>query len=103
MFNNYYCSRCGAGYQWEQMTSTTEGNLLCPECLNQLHAKKETKRQCPVDGAEMQQLLVADIVLIDRCSECGGTWFDGGELEIVRKRAEDDNWYKGFIWGAVIG
>jgi hypothetical protein len=103
MFDDYYCSRCGAAHKWEQMTSTAEGNLFCPACSKLLDPNNEAKRKCPVDGAEMQKRLVADLVLIDKCSACGGTWFDKGELDVIRKRSEDDGWGKGFFWGWLLG
>jgi hypothetical protein len=85
------------------MTSTPEGNLFCPDCMGHLDVKNEPKRNCPVDGAEMQKEILVGLVLIDRCASCGGTWFDKDELDVIKKRAEDEAWNKGFFLGWVIG
>lgn len=103
MFENEHCVRCGAGHPWERMTSTPSGNLFCPDCWKQLDEKREAKRRCPVDGAEMRKRLVAEVVLVDVCAACGGTWFDKGELEVISKKSEDDGWGKGFFWGWLAG
>lgn len=103
LFENEHCVRCGAGYKWEQMTPTPEGNLFCPTCWQQMDAKREATRRCPVDGAEMDKRLVAEVVMVDACRACGGTWFDKGELKIIEKKAEEEGWGKGFLWGWVAG
>jgi len=41
--------------------------------------------ECPHDGGAMEKREVAG-VLIDRCTSCGGTWFDAKEL----RRVADD-------------
>src|SRR6185503_12984927 len=84
MAEEYNCLRCGKEYPWEQLTQTKEGNLFCAECWQQVTT--ERKRNCPVDNSEMEKHLVCDVVLIDTCLKCGGTWFDQGELDIIRKR-----------------
>jgi predicted amidophosphoribosyltransferase len=99
--NNYYCVRCGAGHEWGVMTSTPEGNLFCPSCWKQL--KTEVKRKCPVDGAEMQKRLVADVIQLDVCPTCQGTWFDKSELEVVLKKSKDEGWYEAFVLGWILG
>ena len=103
MFENEYCVRCGAGYKWEQMTSTPEGDLFCPSCWKQLDAKNEEKRKCPVDGAEMQKRLIAEAVLIDKCPVCEGVWLDKGELKVVQENSKDGGWSDGFFVGMLIG
>jgi len=40
--------------------------------------------QCPKCGAEFESVTCEDIE-IDRCSGCGGIWFDAGELEELRR------------------
>ena len=108
MFENEYCVRCGAGYKWEQMTSTPEGDLFCPTCWKQLEAKNEEnkneeKRKCPVEGAEMQKRLIAEAVLIDRCPVCGGVWLDKGELEVMQEKSKEDGWSDGVFFGMLFG
>jgi len=48
----------------------------------------EPIRKCPVDRADMEKKRVLDKFLIDRCRQCGGTWFDKGELKVVQEAAE---------------
>lgn len=97
----YNCRRCGAEHEWELMISTREGNLFCPTCWKQLTT--EAKRNCPVDGAEMKKRLVAEVILIDVCPVCQGTWFDKSELEVLLKRAKDDGSNWGFAFGTIFG
>lgn len=103
MSDKFYCIRCGAGHEWEQMTSTPEGNLFCPECWKRMDAAQEARRKCPVDGAEMEKRLVAGLILVDKCGTCGGTWFDKGELKVIRQMSKDEGWNKGFFIGWLVG
>jgi DNA-directed RNA polymerase subunit RPC12/RpoP len=96
---DFHCSRCGEGSKWEQMNATAEGHLFCPDCWSRIDAKHEPKRRCPADGAEMKKQLIAGMVLLDKCPECGGTWFDQGELDVIKKMWQDESWNKGFFWG----
>ncbi|HEY6804625.1 MAG TPA: zf-TFIIB domain-containing protein [Pyrinomonadaceae bacterium] len=81
----YFCFRCGAKYNWGDLTTSRAGNLLCLRCVEQL--ENEPVRKCPVDGTEMKKQRVLDKFMVDRCPECGGTWFDKGELKVVQKAA----------------
>ena len=103
MSDDYFCSRCGQGFVWERMKSTPSGNLFCPDCWPKIDAKSEPIRKCPVDGSDMQRLLVAELVLIDVCKTCGGSWFDKDELAIIRTRAKDAGWGDGFVIGWLVG
>lgn len=49
--------------------------------------KEEFWMRCPKCGSSLQEEQYAGVVLVDRCtsSDCGGVFFDGGELEIVLK------------------
>ena len=85
------------------MKSTPAGNLFCPDCWPKIDAKNEPVRKCPVDGSDMQKRLVAELVLIDICKTCGGSWFDNEELEIIRTRAKDAGWGDGFVIGWLAG
>lgn len=44
-----------------------------------------TARTCPRCAAEMETRLFGGVTL-DRCAQCGGIWFDGGELQAVVTR-----------------
>ena len=50
---------------------------------------------CPKCRSEMQELTTTTLqgeVTIDRCTECGGLWFDHGEAEILK-----DDWMSEFM------
>jgi len=51
----------------------------------------EPTLQCPRESAQLKGRVVAGKVLpfrIDECPNCGGTWFDRGELRQITKDAE---------------
>jgi len=102
MFEDFYCTRCGKGFKWAQMHSTQTGNLFCPDCWPKLDVQNEPKRKCPVDGAEMGKHLIEDLILIDSCRSCGGTWFDRAELEVIKKMSKDAGWNSGFVLGWLV-
>ncbi len=55
--------------------------MLCPRCQQVLRMRQ-------IDGVE-----------VDRCLECGGTWFDRDELRQARDAAEPDlNWMDFELW-----
>jgi uncharacterized protein len=69
------------------------------ELLDKLRQKAEAQRselvsknedaeywmRCPKCGSPLKEEKYGDVVLVDRCTtkECGGVFFDGGELEIL--------------------
>jgi hypothetical protein len=83
--DDYQCWRCNRDFKWEQLITTRAGNPLCSKCTDELN--NEALRKCPVDGADMEKKRVLDKFLIDKCSECGGVWFDKGELRVVQEAA----------------
>jgi len=91
MFDNYYCFRCKQAFKWEQMTATQSGTLFCPDCWQKVNPENEPKRNCPVDGAVMKKVFMADVLVIDVCPTCRGTWFDREELDFLKRRAHDQN------------
>jgi hypothetical protein len=50
------------------------------------HKKEDYWMRCPKCGSDLKEEKY-DAVLVDRCTakECGGIFFDGGELEILMK------------------
>jgi hypothetical protein len=48
--------------------------------------KKKSKEihwmKCPKCGSDLQEINYQN-VMVDRCNECKGVWFDHGELEIL--------------------
>lgn len=81
------CARCGQ----HRTLSTFEGIATCGACELALRADREETLACMHDGAAMRKEVIRHVV-VDRCPECGGVWFDGGELEIlgtILRRAAD--------------
>jgi len=44
-----------------------------------------TEIRCPADGSPMWEFSAGGI-LVDRCNQCGGLWFDAGELAAVMSK-----------------
>jgi Zn-finger nucleic acid-binding protein len=55
--------------------------------------------KCPQCSAQTRPVNVKSIKL-DRCPECGGTWFEKGELRLLkdRERHEDYRWIDVDLW-----
>ena len=52
----------------------------------------EIKRRCPICKKKMDKVEFENTgIIIDRCSEDHGVWFDSGELKSVLKSAEEEN------------
>jgi Zn-finger nucleic acid-binding protein len=51
------------------------------------NSKQEYWMRCPKCGSSLTEEKYADVVLVDRCGskDCGGVFFDGGELEMLMK------------------
>jgi hypothetical protein len=72
------CARC----ETRRTRRTFEGLPTCTVCELSLRASREETMRCQHDGAEMRKEVIEDVI-VDRCPECGGVWFDGGELEVL--------------------
>lgn len=81
------CHRCGV-----RTRNKADDAPVCERCAAEMtlavSAGAEDARSCPVDGADMRKE-IAHMVVIDRCSECGGVWLDAGELRLIREDAEE--------------
>jgi len=84
MSDDYNCARCGLAFKWEQLIQTPMGNLFCVDCWQAF--KNEPLRKCPVDNIDMKKEVVAEIIQVDRCTICGGIWFDKNELKVVQEQ-----------------
>lgn len=52
----------------------------------------EIKRRCPICKKKMNKVEFENTgIIIDRCSEDHGVWFDSGELKSILKSAEEEN------------
>ena len=72
------CSRCGD----RRTNRKFEGVLTCGECELAIKAEREDRMNCVHDGALMRKEVIEGVI-VDRCPDCGGVWFDGGELEVL--------------------
>lgn len=72
------CSRCGS----RRTRREFEGVPTCSECELGLKADREDRMSCVHDGAQMRKEVIEGVI-VDRCPDCGGVWFDGGELEVL--------------------
>ena len=102
MADDQNCFRCGKGYESNQLTSSPAGNRFCPACWAKINPRNETLRKCPAEGADMKKRVVADAVVIDVCTSCGGLWFDKGELEIIEKKSREMGWQEGFFLSVML-
>jgi DNA-directed RNA polymerase subunit RPC12/RpoP len=96
---DYKCSRCNQAFDWEELVQTPVGNLFCSDCWPKVDPQREPKRKCPVDATEMTKQVIRDVVMVDRCSTCGGIWFDKHELRAVQKMAKQAGFEEGFFSG----
>ena len=69
------CHRCG-----QKTRRIREKNPTCGHCISILDSRNEEIRKCPIDDTEMKKEIIHNIIL-DRCPECTGIWFDKNELE----------------------
>ena len=52
----------------------------------------EIKRRCPICKKKMDKVEFENTgIIIDRCSDDHGVWFDNGELKSILKTAEEQN------------
>lgn len=72
------CVRCGK----RRTRMEFEGVPTCLDCELKIKAEREETLACQHDGAAMRKEVIQNVI-VDRCPECGGVWFDGGELEIL--------------------
>lgn len=91
------CVRCREHASAEVM----DGLPTCHRCADLLRQRGESKRVCPVDGADMRKEVIQNLI-VDRCPGCGGVWLDHDELyALLRIAAEHDD--DGFMNGVILG
>ena len=54
------------------------------------HHQKLHWMRCPKCGQEMQEVQRGPL-FVDQCAECGGLYFDAGELEILLAAEQEDS------------
>jgi len=72
------CARCGN----RRTSREFEGVQTCGECELAIKAEREDRMNCVHDGSLMRKEVIEGVI-VDRCPDCGGVWFDGGELEVL--------------------
>ena len=98
------CIRCNqyyllAGLSVEELSACDRDLPVCVTCTDKLSPAQEATRCCPVDGHEMKKLVIYDVVLIDKCYECGGVWLDDQELHVIEKVVAVNAALGGFVLG----
>jgi uncharacterized protein len=53
--------------------------------LAEEHGLREYWMRCPKCGTTLVEQSLQDIVQVDKCANCGGVFFDSGELAILLK------------------
>ena len=53
--------------------------------LEEKHKGQPYWMKCPKCGSDLKEEAFEDVVKIDTCSECGGQFFDRGELDLLLK------------------
>ncbi len=67
---------------------------LIKEMRARLDAERLTRERhshymkCPKCGADLKEV-AREHIIIDVCPECGGTWFDAGEVELLREASKN--------------
>ena len=91
------CYRC----QHNEATENLTGVPVCEDCGLALQRSGKDPRLCPIDRSSLEKRILLGVV-IDKCPSCAGVWLDGGEVEIVRRRAADSggsDFTSGFFLG----
>ena len=94
----------GRGYSQEEEYFYRRNKELIEQRRKDLDAKKaqEDKSErrsmhwmkCPKCGADMEEISLANI-LVDKCGECEGIFFDHGELETLLESQEQGGFFSG--------
>jgi Zn-finger nucleic acid-binding protein len=88
-----FCEECkGLWFEKGEVGSYAKFSTDIPNFKQIIKDGKKTGINCPVCGnhelVEVKYSPDSDL-LIDYCSNCGGTWFDGGELNVLDTLSED--------------
>lgn len=91
------CPRCSAKLQQVEILDETYVQT-CPKCSGAFYTESELavpleladakpgKWPCPSCGSSMETGTVCGgKIELDRCTDCGGFWFDAGELQTLSK------------------
>lgn len=85
MFDGENCIRCNRHFKFDDLIYRSNALGMCRDCDAKVDPTKEPIRVCPHDGNTMNKEIIYEKILIDKCLACGGIWFDGDEIEIIRE------------------
>lgn len=90
-----YCSDCKGIWLDNGELELIFSNANQKEISKSFIVKKdidEAKRRCPICKKKMDKIEFENTgIILDRCSNNHGLWFDSGELKALLKSAEDNN------------
>lgn len=97
MFDGEKCVRCRQKFKFEDLRPGPNAFSLCEACEAKIAPAAEAKRHCPVDGQEMVKRIVGGVAVLDKCTQCGGVWFDGDELRVVNDLIKEQSFQKALL------
>ena len=90
-----YCISC-KGFWFDRgelnlLSETLGVNLVQELKINEVDDSSEKKRDCPLCDKEMDKIKLGQNsnVLIDKCPQGQGMWFDGGELSRIANQNKE--------------
>ena len=93
------CHRCGK----TRTPHRLENRPTCGPCQAQLHAIKEKRFACPVDGTRLEKHILEKRIVIDKCPKCQGVWLDPGELEVIQELSKQKPDHQDWLTAHLIG
>jgi len=85
------CSKCeGVWFDQQEVYAKVKSPAAFFELFKEAYqAAKESEFVCPRDGKKMIQATLSKVdIPFEACEECGGMWFDKGEVEQVNRFLE---------------
>ncbi len=90
-----YCSACKGIWLDNGELELIFSNSNQKEISKSFTVKKdfdEAKRRCPICKKKMEKVEFENTgIILDRCTNNHGLWFDSGELKSILKSAEENN------------
>lgn len=90
-----YCTGCGGMWLDEGELELLTGNKFAGSEILNLAGKErvaEKLRKCPRCDKKMEKTVTPDNIMIDRCVQKHGLWFDKGELlQVISSAGDEEN------------
>jgi hypothetical protein len=102
MLKIWECVGCDLSFEREELSINRDEIALCRSCLAKLRPANEKFRNCPNDGTPMEKKPAYQLLLIDKCSSCGGVWLDSFELKVIDKinqAMKEEKYKEAFLLG----